>query len=70
MASEKTNVYGKLEQIITEKVIALEAENSQLKSELAYARAKLDVYERISSITNSKNTLGFGPPISREGGDH
>lgn len=66
----KKEIDEKLEKIVMEKVIALEAENSQLKSELAYARAKLDVYERISSITNSKNTLGFGPPISREGGDH
>ena len=52
-----------------EKVISLEAENTQLKSELAYTRAKLDVYERISSITDSKGTLGFGPPIIKEGGD-
>lgn len=65
----KKESYEKLEKIVMEKVISLETENTQLKSELAYTRAKLDVYERISSITDSKGTLGFGPPIIKEGGD-
>ena len=65
----KKEIDKKLEKIVMEKVISLETENSQLKSELAYTRAKLDVYERITTITNSKNALGFGPPIIKEGGN-
>ena len=49
--------------------MALEHENFQLKSELTTANAKLSVYERIASISNSKTSLGFGPPISKEGGN-
>jgi len=60
--------YEKLESIVMEKVIALESENAQLKQDLALAQAKLDVYERIASISDSKKTLGFGPPIRSEGG--
>lgn len=68
MATEKqNNAYNKIEQLVTEKVIALENENAQLRSELARANAKLEVYERIASISNQKTTLGFGPPIIREG---
>ena len=62
------NIYGKIESIVMERVFALENENTQLKNDLAVANAKLNVYERIASISNSKNTLGFGPPIERDGG--
>lgn len=60
------NSYKKLEEIVTEKVIALEQENSQLKYDLALAKAKLEVYDRLATITDSKVTLGFGPPIIKE----
>lgn len=63
MASEE---YNKLESIIMEKVFTLESENAQLKQDLAVAQAKLDVYERLANISNSKTQLGFGPPIRRE----
>lgn len=33
------------------------------------AYAKLEIYERIASVSDSKVQLGFGPPISREGGN-
>ncbi len=69
MANKKENVYEKIENIVLERVFSLENENAQLKQELASARAKLSVYERIATITNSKATLGFGPPITQEGGN-
>lgn len=59
--------YEKLETIVMERVITLESENLQLKSELALAQAKLSVYERIASISDDKKTLGFGPPMTKEG---
>ena len=68
MATKK-DAYEKLENIVMERVFLLENENAQLKQELTTARAKLSVYERIATITNSKNTLGFGPPITQEGGN-
>ena len=68
MATKK-DAYEKLENIVMERVFSLENENAQLRQELTTARAKLSVYERIATITNSKNTLGFGPPITQEGGD-
>lgn len=67
MAISKNEAYNKMEQIIMEKVIVLENENAQLKNELAYANAKLSVYERIATVSNTKTQLGFGPPIIREG---
>ena len=71
MATEKqNNAYNKIEQLVTEKVIVLENENAQLRSELARANAKLEVYERIASISNQKTTLGFGPPLMNERGDN
>lgn len=72
MAKNKASnedVYNKIEDIVREKVFKLETENSQLKSELALARAKLEVYERIATISNPKTTLGFGPPLIKEGGE-
>lgn len=57
------DVYSKIESIVMQRVFNLENENTQLKNELAIAKAKLEVYERIASISDSKNTLGFGPPI-------
>lgn len=64
MATPSKEIYNKIESIVNEKVFILEAENAQLKNELAIARAKLEVYERIASISDSKATLGFGPPIN------
>ena len=58
---------NKLEQIVMEKVITLENENAQLKNDLALANAKLEIYERLATITNTKATLGFGPPIEKGG---
>lgn len=69
MATKKENAYEKIENIVMEKVFLLENENTQLRQELVTAKAKLSVYERIATITNSKNTLGFGPPITQEGGN-
>ena len=62
-------IYNKIKQSVEEKIMALEHENFQLKSELTSANAKLSVYERIVSISNSKMSLGFEPPISKEGGN-
>lgn len=67
---KKESAYNKIEQIVTEKIFSLENENAQLKSELAYAKAKLEVYERIASISNPKTVLGFDPPLKREGGNN
>ena len=64
----KNDAYAKLESIIMERVFSLEAENAQLHNELAMAKAKLEIYERIATVSDSKVQLGFGPPISREGG--
>ncbi len=69
MATKK-DAYEKLENIVMERVFSLENENAQLRQELSTARAKLSVYERIATITNSKSTLGFGPPITQEGGNN
>lgn len=66
----KKDAYEKLENIVMERVFSLENENAQLKQELITAKAKLGVYERIATITDSKNTLGFGPPITQEGGNN
>lgn len=69
MANRKTNSlnpYEKIENIIMNKMYELENENAQLKQELATAKAKLEVYERLASISNTKTQLGFGPPIIKE----
>lgn len=68
MATKKENAYEKIENIVLDRVFSLENENAQLRQELASARAKLSVYERLATITNAKTTLGFGPPITQEGG--
>lgn len=65
---ESNNAYAKIENLVREKVFVLEAENAQLRTDLAMANAKLEIYERIASVSDSKVQLGFGPPISREGG--
>lgn len=67
MAIKKEDIYNKIEQIVIDKVFMLENENAQLKTELAYAKAKLEVYERIASVSDSKISLGFGPPLNKEG---
>lgn len=66
---ESNNAYAKIESLVMEKVFVLEAENAQLRTDLAMANAKLEIYERIASVSDSKVQLGFGPPISREGGN-
>lgn len=65
---ELPSPYDKIEQIVMERVFSLEAENTQLKSELSYVKAKLEVYEKITSISDSKISLGFGTFINKEGG--
>lgn len=69
MATRNTNnnenPYNKIESIVLERVFSLEHENAQLKSELSYAKAKLEVYERLATISGQKTQLGFGPPIER-----
>lgn len=67
--ADKKEVYDKLETLVMGKMFDLESENARLKTELAIAQAKLDVYERIANVSDSKKTLGFGPPIIREGGE-
>lgn len=67
MASDKA--YNKIESIIMERVFSLENENAQLRNDLAVAQAKLEVYERLANISGDKTQLGFGPPISKEGGN-
>ena len=67
--SNKNEAYNKIEQIVMEKLITLESENAQLRSDLAYANAKLSVYERIATVSNTKVQLGFGPPIEKDGGE-
>ena len=74
MAVEDT--YKKIYKIVTEKVNTLETqvdtlkvENTQLKRDLDMANARLEVYERLATISDSKISLGFGPPIQREGGN-
>lgn len=64
-----TDAYNKIESLVMERLLVLEAENAQLKQELAMAQAKLEIYERIATVSDSKITLGFGPPISKEGGN-
>lgn len=66
MASNEA--YNKIESIIMERVFSLENENAQLRNELAVAKAKLEVYERLANISGTKTQLGFGPPLDREGG--
>lgn len=69
MANRKINnlnPYEKIENIIMNKMYELENENAQLKQELATAKAKLEVYERLASISDTKTQLGFGPPIIKE----
>lgn len=63
---KENNAYAKIEAIVMEKVFTLEAENAQLHNELAMAKAKLEIYERIASVSDSKVQLGFGPPIIKD----
>lgn len=67
MANNK-EVYDKIEDIVRNRLMVLESENARLRHELAIAQAKLDVYDRIASVSDSQRTIGFGPPI-RGGGD-
>ena len=66
---KENNVYAKIESLVMERVFSLEAENAQLRNDLAIAQAKLEIYERIATVSDSKVQLGFGPPINREGGN-
>lgn len=62
----KNDVYAKIESLVMERIFGLEAENAQLKNDLAIAQAKLEIYERIASVSDSKVQLGFGPPINKD----
>ena len=69
------DVYKKVYKLVSEKVnelektvTMLEDENTQLKTELAVKNAKLEVYERLATISGTKSQLGFGPPIIKEEG--
>lgn len=64
---KEVNPYDKIEHIVMDRVFSLEDENARLKSELATAQAKLEVYERLATISDTKISLGFGPPITHEG---
>lgn len=64
----KDKVYEKIESIVMNRVFELEAENAQLKNDLALAKAKLEIYDRLASVVDSQKTIGFGPPM-RRGGD-
>lgn len=73
MATEDT--YKKVYKIVNEKITELEEkvtmlkdENTRLKTELAVKNAKLEVYERLATISGTKSQLGFGPPMMREEG--
>ena len=65
MATNKA--YDKIEKIVMARVFALEEENARLKTELALAQAKLEVYDRLASVSNSERAIGFGRPINSEG---
>lgn len=58
--------YEKIESIVMGRVYELETENMRLKQELCVAKAKLEVYERLANISDTKTQLGFGPPIAKE----
>lgn len=64
MASDKA--YSKIESIVMERIFSLENENAQLRNDLAVAQAKLEVYDRIASVSDSQKTIGFGPPMKGE----
>ena len=61
--------YEKIENIVMGKLYELEQENADLKQKLALANAKLEVYERVASVSNRETSIGFGPPLRNEGGD-
>ena len=63
---KKEDIYNKIEDIIMHRVFMLENENAKLKNELALTKAKLEVYERIATLSDSKISVGFGPPIRRD----
>ena len=65
MATDKA--YSKIEEIVMARVLALEAENAQLRTDLALAQAKLEVYDRLASVSDSEKTIGFGRPVNVEG---
>lgn len=67
MAINRSRAYDKIEKIVMEKVIILENENAELKRELTLAQAKLEVYDRLASVSNSERAIGFGRPINSEG---
>ena len=62
----KNDVYAKIESLVMERIFGLETENAQLKNDLAIAQAKLEIYERIASVSDSKVQLGFGPPMNKD----
>lgn len=62
----ENNAYDKIENIVMNRIFTLENENAQLKNELAVAKAKLEVYERLANISGTKTQLGFNPPLDGE----
>lgn len=62
----KNEAYSKIEALVMERIFTLEADNARLQNELAIAKAKLEIYERIATVSDSKMTLGFGPPITKD----
>lgn len=65
----RNDEYDKIEQLVREKIYNLETENADLKQKLALVNAKLEVYERVASVSNRETSIGFGPPIRNEGGN-
>lgn len=65
--SKKTSYNEKIENIIMERVYKLEEENEKLRFQLTAIQAKLEVYERIANLTDKDRSIGFGPPIIKEG---
>ena len=65
-AKTENEAYDKIEDIVMNRVLTLEDENTQLKNELLVAKAKLEVYERLANITGANTQLGFNPPLDKE----
>ena len=65
--SKKTSYNEKIENIIMERVYKLEEENEKLRFQLTAIQGKLEVYERIANLTDKDRSIGFEPPIIKEG---
>lgn len=58
--------YEALKQLVTDRIYQLESANQELRIKLSVAQAKLEVYERLISISDSKISLGFETPMRKE----